>query len=46
VEVDGVAFHVEGTRQAERDELKNAICKFRQHLNTETGTLEHKTDNI
>jgi very-short-patch-repair endonuclease len=27
VEVDGVAFHAEGTRQAERDKLKNGILK-------------------
>ena len=25
VEVDGTAFHAEGTRQAERDEMKNRI---------------------
>jgi RecA/RadA recombinase len=27
VEVDGVSFHKEGTRQAERDKMKNAILK-------------------
>ena len=25
IEVDGVAFHADGTRQAERDKLKNGI---------------------
>jgi len=27
VEVDGVSFHAEGTRQAERDKLKNRILE-------------------
>ena len=31
VEVDGYAFHKEGTRQAERDKLKNSIF-YKRHL--------------
>jgi very-short-patch-repair endonuclease len=27
IEVDGTAFHAKGTRQAERDELKNSILR-------------------
>jgi very-short-patch-repair endonuclease len=45
IEVDGASFHSEGTRQAERDKLKNAIldkCKlpYMRFKTTESGERE------
>jgi superfamily I DNA and/or RNA helicase/very-short-patch-repair endonuclease len=54
IEVDGVAFHAEGSRQAERDKLKNEILKkyglpyvrFRTDGSNERERLETALQNV
>ena len=54
IEVDGVGFHKEGTRQEERDKLKNHIMevyglpllRFRTDGSEEKAKLRNKLDEL